>query len=152
MRKLTLLLLLVFAAVIPVCAQHKGKDRENMRKEIKEYKMKFLAQEMELKDEQQKKFFELYSQMSDERMKVMSERLKLEKKLANNKSATDEEYKEVMSSIASAKEKEAEIEKKYDEKFSQFLSQKQIFKMKAAEEKFNDRMREMHHKKRGDKK
>lgn len=149
MRKFSLLLLFMLTAIFSVCAQNKVKERD-MRKEIVEYKMKFLAQEMDLKEDQQKKFFEIYSQMTDERMKVVKDRKELEKKLNNDANASDEEFKKAMESINSAKSKEAEIEKKYDAKFSEFLTQKQIFKMKAAEEKFNDRMREMHKTKRID--
>lgn len=149
MRKFSCLMLLLLAVMIPVCAQNKDKDRQNMRKEITEFKMKYLAQEMELKDDQQKKFFELYSQMSEEKGKLFRETKALEKKLSDSKDASDEEYQKVSKAITAAKEKEAEIDKKYDEKFSEFLSQKQIFKMKSAEEQFRNKMHEMRHKTRG---
>lgn len=152
MRKLSLLLLLLAAVMLPVCAQQKGKDRDEMRKEIEEYKMKFLAQEMELKEDQQKKFFELYAQMSSERRKIFKEIKTLEKKIANSRNATDAEYKEVTDAINAAKDKDSAVVKKYDEKFSQFLSQKQIYKMKAAEEQFRKRMNEMRHGGRNSKK
>lgn len=151
MRKICFFLLVTLLAAIPANAQKQQKDRENMRKEITEFKMKFIAQEIELKDDQQKQFFDLYAQMTAERMKLLKEKKALEKKL-EKANATDEEYEEVVAALSVAKDKEAEIEKKYDEKFSKFLSSKQIFKMKAAEGKFNDKMHEMRHKKRGEKK
>ena len=46
-----------------------------------------------------------------------------------------------------AKAEDAAIEKSYDEKFSQFLSQKQIYKMKTAENEFRKKMQEMRNKK-----
>lgn len=145
MKKFTLLLLLILAAVIPVLAQHKGKNHAAMRKEVQEFKLKFLAQEMELKEDQQKKFFDLYNRMTDEKIKVFKETKALEKKLSDTANASDAEYDEVSKAITAAKEKDAEIDKRYDEKFRQFLTPKQIFKMKAAEEKFRDKMHEMRH-------
>ncbi len=52
-----------------MCAQGSNgkKSRAEMKKEFKEFKMKFIAQEVDLQDDQQKQFFELYEQMSDEK-------------------------------------------------------------------------------------
>lgn len=128
-------------------AQKNGGDKEAMRREVQEFKLKFLAQEMELKEDQQKKFFELYNQMDAEKVKIFKETRALEKKLNAAANASDAEYEAVSKAITEAKEKDAAIDKKYDEKFATFLTSKQIFKMKAAEEKFRAKMREMHHKK-----
>ena len=46
-----------------------------------------------------------------------------------------------------AKEKDADIDRAYDAKFATFLSQRQIFKMKEAEDKFRAKMNEMKQKK-----
>lgn len=133
---------------IPVAAQHKCKDKETMRREVREFKMKFLAQEMDLKEDLQKQFFEVYSQMSEEKARTVSEARRLEKKLAASEDASEAEDEAVSKAITEAKEKDAEIEKRYDGKFAQFLTPKQIFRMKAAEEKFRDKVHEMRHKKR----
>ncbi|MGN0238041.1 MAG: hypothetical protein ACI4AK_08175 [Lepagella sp.] len=146
MRKyLILALLAIFTFTSPLAAQNKnrGKDREEMKREIQEFKLKFLAQEMDLEESKQKQFFELYTQMEEEKLKVIKDTKALEKKLKDAENATDAEYETVSKAITAAKEKEAEIEKRYDEKFSQFLSPRQIFKMKSAEQKFRDKMREM---------
>lgn len=146
MRKFTFLLLMMLVALVPAYAQNRGKDRRAMRKEIHEFKLKFLAQEMDLREDQQKRFFELYNQMSEEKGKLFERTRALEKKLCDSSKASDAEYKAVSDAITATKEKDAEIEKKYDEKFSHFLSQKQIFKMKEAEGRFRDKMHEMRHK------
>ncbi|MDE6382250.1 MAG: hypothetical protein K2L57_05210 [Muribaculaceae bacterium] len=148
MRKTMLLMALLMCVAIPVAAQHKCKDKEAMRREVREFKMKFLAQEMDLKEDQQKQFFEVYTQMSEEKTRTVSEARRLEKKLAASKDASEAEYEAVSKAITEAKEKDAEIEKRYDGKFAQFLTPKQIFRMKAAEEKFRDKIHEMRHKKR----
>lgn len=134
MRKISLLLVLLLASVIPVCAQSKDSSK---KKEIKEWLLKYLAQEMELTPEQQKPFFELYSQYLKERHKLMKETKAKEKQLSENPNVSEAEIKKAK---AEAKEKEAEIERRYNEKFSKFLSQKQIAKMKVAEKKFKEMM------------
>lgn len=114
-----------------------------MNKEVREFKLKFLAQEMELKEDQQKTFFDLYNQMMEEKFKIFSEVRKLESQVDSKKDATEADYQAVSNAITKAKSRDAEIEQRYDKKFSTFLTQKQLFKMKAAEEKFRNKMRQM---------
>lgn len=137
------------AALAPATAQTKLKasDRHAMRREMHEFKLKYLAQEMDLRDNQKKEFVEVYNQMSSERRAVMKETRELEKKLADAKDASDADYEAVTKALTTAKEKDAAIEKKYDEKFATFLTAKQIFRMKAAEEQFRAKMHEMKKKK-----
>lgn len=146
----------LFLIIITLCASfsslpafaQKEKSHDAMRREVHEFKLKYLAQEMDLKEDQQKKFFELYNQMTEERVKVFKETRSLEKKLAGDSDASDAEYEAVSKAITTAKEKDAAIEKKYDEKFATFLTPKQIYKMKEAEDKFRQKMHEMRHKKK----
>ncbi len=145
-KVLTLILLLAFGVGVSF-AQEKGKkSREEMRKEFNEFKMKFIAQEIDLKEDQQKQFFELYGQMNEERRKIFEQTRRLERKVKKDPQATEEDYASVSRALTEAKEKDAAIEKKYDAKFSTFLSSKQLFQMKAAEEKFRQKMEEMRHK------
>lgn len=148
MRKIYILFLaLIFA--LPVMAQkQQSKDRcGEMRREMHEFKMKFIAQEIELQESQQKRFFEVYDRMWSERGKLFRSTREIEKKLRDGK-PSEQEYTEACRALTEAKEKDAEIEKKYDAIFSEFLSSKQIYKMKDAEEKFRNKMHEMRHKKK----
>ncbi len=147
MKKIFIIGLAVILGVGCMHAQGK-KSREEMRKEFKEFKMKFIAQEIDLEDDQKKQFFEIYNQMNDERTSIFEQTRRLERKVRKDSQATEEDYAAVSRAITEAKEKDAAIEKKYDAKFSTFLSSKQLFKMKAAEEKFRKKMSEMRHKKR----
>lgn len=124
-----------------------GKDHAKW-KEMQEFKLKYLAQEMQLKENQQKRFFELYTKMSEEKHKVYKDARHLERKLKEQKNVTDADYAAVSRALTDSKKKEAEIEKKYDKEFQKFLSSKQIFKMKEAEEAFRARMHEMRGKRR----
>lgn len=142
--RIVLLLGVILAAPLAAGAQHKGKDRAAMHKEVMEFKMKFLAQEMDLKEDQQKRFFDLYENMEEEKRALFRQIRIQERKLRDDKEATDADYAKVSEAIAAAKAKDAEIDRRYDEQFSKFLSQKQIYKMKEAERKFGEKMRQMY--------
>lgn len=144
-KRCIFLLMLVMTLTIPAAAQkHHGKNRNEMRKEMREFHLKFLAQEVELKDDRQKNFFDTYSQMMDEREKIFKETRDLERKLKDGK-ASEDEYEAVTNAITAAKEKDAAIEKKYDDKFSKFLTPKQLYQLKEAENKWRAKMQEMRH-------
>ena len=154
MKKQLLLLILFISAAFSfqALAQPKrdsGPDPK-MMKEITEYKMKLLAQEMDLKEDQKEKFVELYQKMSEERMQNFRRMRQLEDSLKEN--ASEEDYKKASDGIADLKLADARIEKEYDAKFAKFLSQKQIYKMKEAEEKFRRKMHDMRQKRCGEKK
>ena len=144
-----IIILLGLILSLPVHAQkNKHKERHaEMRKEFREFKIKFIAQEISLQPEQTKEFTELYSQMEDEKFKVFSSAHKLECSVKANKNATDADYTKLSEAMLNAKEKDAELSKKYDDKFSKVLSPKQLYKMKEAEESFRRKMQEMRRKK-----
>lgn len=138
------------AGFATVMAQDSGKrSKEEIFREVQEFKIKFLAQEMDLKEDQQERFVKLYSEMNQKRFACMKEARSLKKKLKKNPDATEEDYQKVTDSMNKAKAEAASIEKEYDEKFAEFLSQKQIFKMKSAENEFRQKMEEMRHNKKG---
>ncbi|MDE6007278.1 MAG: Spy/CpxP family protein refolding chaperone [Muribaculaceae bacterium] len=143
MKKLILLMILIATLSLPALAQKAGKSmsRETMRKEITDFKIKYLAQEMKLNEEQQKKFSVLYRELSEERHELFHKVHSLKKNLKEG--ASDEAYEAYTKASVEAKEKEAEIAKKYDSKFSEFLTPKQQYEMKMAEERFNQKMQEM---------
>ncbi len=148
MRKIYILLLaLIFA--LPAFSQksQSREKREDMRREMHEFKMKFIAQEIELQESQQKRFFEVCDRMWAERGKLFKATRGIEKRLREG-NPSEQEYTEACRAMTEAKEKDAEIEKKYDAIFSEFLTSKQVYKMKDAEEKFRNKMHEMRHKRR----
>lgn len=152
MKRNILLSLLLMAFIFPSFAQKDAQKKENKKKEMLEFKLDFLAKEMELRDDQKAKFNEVYTQMDNERRAAFSRMKKAEKSIKDSKNASEADYQKATKEIADAKAQMTAIESKYDKKFSQFLSQKQIYKMKEAEEKFMKRMRECRDKKAGEKK
>lgn len=138
-----LTLTLLFLCGIIASAQKTADGGQKWRKEFQEFKYKFLAQEMELKEEQQKRFFELYSGMESEKRKVHSEYLKARHKVRHEKNLTDADYEAATTAITEEKLKDAQIEKNYDERFKTILTPRQHFKMKEAEWKFQKKVMEL---------
>lgn len=146
--RISLIIICLLCGLGSLFAQgHDGKDRAKMMKELREFKLKFLAQEMDLQEDQQERFFTLYNEMCDKRNACMRSARRLERKVKNSHDATEADYEAAAEAMNKARAEDAAIEKEYDEQFSQFLSQKQIYKMKAAENEFRKKMSEMRHKK-----
>jgi hypothetical protein len=135
-------------------ADKKGnKSREDWRKEMREFKIKFVAQEIELQESQEKQFISIYNQMCDERQAVLTKAHKAKKRVEKlGDAATDEDYRQASEAEAQAREADADIEKRYNDKFKTFLSQKQLFKMKEAEGKFREKLMKMRKEKKEQKK
>lgn len=145
MNKLYIIIFLLVSVIGNCYSQNPedGSGRVKRMKEAQEFKMKFLAQEMELKEDQKQEFFRLYEEMSKEKRDCYKDAMEAEKELKDNKDATEEDYKKVTEAMNKANTESNEIEQKFDDKFSQFLSQKQIYKMKEAEKEFKCRMENM---------
>lgn len=141
MKKFLLAIIMILCAAVPSMAQHRGGGE--MNKEVQEFKVKFLAQEMDLSKAEQKKFEEVYNKYTEEKRAAFKDARALEKKVKHAKNATDADYAAVTDAMSKAKAKDAEIEARYEKKFASFLSKKQIYKMKEGEEKFRHKMREM---------
>lgn len=155
--KLKLLLLgLILFSVIPAFAQKsdqgKDKDKEKSRQEMLDFKLDFISSEMDLKDSQKKQFVELYSKMETERRAILKRIKTAEKSVSDNKNASEADYEKASREISTARSEMVQIEKNYDEKFSKFLTQKQMFKMKEAENKFLQKMQECKQKKKHERK
>lgn len=132
-----LLLVCVPAAV----GQNSNKDE--MYKKLKEFKLKFLAQELSLSEKQQTPFFEIYSEMMDEKRKVWKPTRQLERKVKEDKNASDSDYRLLSEAMNKSKSAEAEIDERYEARFRTVLTGKQLFQLRDAENKFREKIREM---------
>lgn len=149
MRRLYLLFFIIFGCIVGVSAQertHSDNDaakREKMLREVRDFKVKYLAQEMELTDDQKQKFIELYEEISEKKDACYRPAREMERNLKREEDASEADYQQVTEAMNKANAEFAEIEKIYNEKFSEFLSQKQIYKMKEAENSFRSKLEEM---------
>ena len=144
MKKYLLLAFILISACGLASAQDRcDKSKEEMFREVKEFKMKFLAQELKLSDEQCRTFFDLYSAQMDERHRLWEPAVELERKVKNDPNASEADYNAVSEAISKAKSGEVEIEERYDGKFRKILTSKQVYELKDAENRFREKMREM---------
>lgn len=156
MKRFLLIMLVAFMASVGATCQaqsHKPSAAARtsvpeMVREIMEFKLKYIAGELELRDDQKQRFNDVYSKLETERRGIFCKARKLEKKLRNDENVSEEEYDNASNAINEAKCKEAELDKRYDAIFAEFLTKKQIYKLKEAEETFRKKMREMRHKKK----
>ena len=150
--KLFILIAAIVFAIPSFAQKHGNKDHEAKKKEMLEFKLKFLSEQMELKEEQKKQFYEVYSQMESERRAIYKKIRNAEKSIKNNKDASEADYDKASKEITEAKAEMAQIEKKYDDKLATFLSKKQLYKLKEAETTFTEKMRSCRDKKKSEKK
>lgn len=131
-----------FALLLTVLpAQARGQedaDRVQFKKELREYKHRFIARHLELTKEQEEPFFELYDKMEDETAKITNETRELERKISESgDEVTDLEYDTATDALFELKVKEGDIEKSYLDKFRTVLTKKQLFMLKSVERNFN---------------
>lgn len=157
-RYLAIFIMLVSGvAMISAHPHDEGVDKDKrakMIKEFRDFKMKYLAKEMDLTESQKQKFFELYEQLENKRDELYRPVMEQERKLRKDKDATEADYESVMEAKNKANLKISELEKNFDAEVSEFLSSKQIYKMKEGEKSFRQKLEEMRHnrKKKGEKK
>lgn len=155
MRKLILLSLVFLFAALGASAQktgEKGHLSDEKKKELREFKLKFLADELNLNADQRKQFNEIYTQLDNERRVFRKRKKEIEKKIASSKNLSDAEYDKASKELNELETKLADLRTVYDAKFAKFMSKKQIFQLKAAEEKFMQKMKECVDKKKNEKK
>ena len=133
----------MFAIFALPSAFAQDKDKAKMREELLQFKIDFLAKEMQLSEKEKAEFSPLYKEYDEQRRQAGAEAWKFERQLKNNKQASDADYKRLAELQKKAREKDNEIVKKYDSRFESFLTAKQIYQMHQGEEKFFEKMKEM---------
>ena len=130
---------------VPAYADRKKKANsgDNWRKEMHDFKLRFLAQEMKLREDQQKQFITVYTQMTEEKEANMNQVRRAMVRVKKLDNPTDADYTAAPDEMIRGHEQDLAIEKKYEERFKTFLSPKQIFSMKEAERKFREKLRGM---------
>ncbi len=141
MNKYLLLLLLAILSVPSILAQ--SQDKTKMKEELQQFKIDFLAKEMQLSEKEKAEFVPLYKEYDEQRRKAGAEAWKYERELKKKKDASDADYKRLSELQQAAREKDNEIVKKFDARLETILSAKQIYIMHQAEGKFFEKMKEM---------
>lgn len=142
MKKYLLLLLLALVA-IPFAGAQEKKDKAKMMEELQQFKLDYLAKEMQLSEKEKAEFVPLYKEYDNERRQAGAEAWKFERELKKKNDSSEADYKKLSELQQTARAKDNEIVKKYDAKFESMLSAKQIYTMHQAEDKFLEKMKEM---------
>ena len=143
MQKIVILLI-AMVLTIPTYAQNKKKEnKEEWKKELQDFKYKYLAQEVELSDEQMTNFFELYAKLELERKQALKDCKAITKAVKEEGEHSDAEYERAVEAVLNLPIITGQIEKKYYEQFKTFLSYKQLYLLKTAERKFNKKLMEL---------
>lgn len=153
MKKAIRLLILLVAVAFPSIAGAQAKCPHNcskgeMRKEMQEYKMKFLAQEMGITGEKQKRFFDAYTAFAQSQDKIFSERMTAKKRLEQKDNPTDADYAAFRNLQNSLKQKEAAADAHYRAVLDKILTPKEIYLLEEGEHKFRQKMHELKAKRR----
>lgn len=145
-KYLLITIISLFATLFAHAAPEPKEGDEKWTKELQDFKLKYLAQEMKLKDDQKQRFVEVYSRLDNERAKLLKEEHDMRKRVEAKANPTDNELNAAIAKMSQSKIDEARLEQKYDAQFKAFLTPRQIFTMKKAEFKFKRKLFEMRHK------
>lgn len=142
------LFLIVTFTLLALPAFAQGKGKADMHREFREFKVKYIIQEIELDPDKAKEFGEIYFQMEEERHKNFSSTRDMEVSVKGNAKSTDADYARLSEAMVQCKSRDAEISRRYEEKFAKMLTPKQLYKMKDAEESFRRKMQQMRQKRK----
>lgn len=138
-----LLTMLLYSANL--MAEPKEPSAEKL-KELQEFKIKYLIQEMDLAADKQAEFTQIYTQYDNERTSLFRSNFQVFKGMHKKQNPTDAEYLNAAEVMATAKMKEGSLEQKYFNKLRSVLTPKQIYTLKRAEQKFERKLNEQRHK------
>ena len=114
---------------------------------MRNYKYSFLAKEVGMTSEQEKKFTPLYTEMEDKIYKANKEVRTNAKTIGKNlDNASDDELYNTALALSQVKVRVAEIENEYFLLFAEILDKKQMYLLKRAENRFTKEL--LHHNKK----
>ncbi len=138
MKKLILFLALIFAAQL----QAQGHKLSEKKEKIKAFKTAYLTAELQLTDEESKKFWPLYNAYEDKVREFKHERLKRYLD-ANDNDLTQLSTKDAADLLAKVEQSEEvayQERKKFVQNLKTFLPAVKIIQLKKAEEQFNRKL------------
>jgi len=140
----------IFVLTAKVAAQQLSEEDLNRYvTQVRAYKHDYFVKELDLTDEQQEAFFELYDRMEDRIMGLSTEVRGLETN-ALAESASPEEIDAAAAALYGQKLREGEIEMEYYAMFKDILSPRQLVLLKQADRKFNQQLMRQHRRIRGE--
>lgn len=147
-----LVLISTFAASLRISAQQlSDEDRNRYVTQVRAYKHKFLAKELDLSKDQQEAFFELFDKMEDLIIDLGIESRDAEAKaLSDDASVADIDA--ASAALYTQKLREGEIEVEYFNKLKEVLTPRQLVRLKGADRRFNQQLMRQHRRIRSERK
>lgn len=142
-------------ACMPFSAQAQRMSEAQRKKaltEMRNFKHTIFVQELELAEDQQNKFFEIYDAMDEELFDLAEEIRVLERKVSTDPNATDTERLAAARALFEQHKREGAIEMKYFDQLAEVLTPAQLLKLKPAERQISMRMARYHGHKRSERK
>lgn len=136
---------IIFIAAMLPCVAHPrgGGNHEQMRKELLDFKVEYLMQEIALSADKQPEFERIYRQMETERHNLFKGIPAKVESVAKKADASDAELINMADAMASLKQREGALEVKYYQQLKKILTPRQTFDLKRAEQRFNRKVMEM---------
>jgi len=150
MRKKEILLLLLGLTSIHLSLFAQRDDKRKAEfEELKEKRVAFITQAMDLNAEEAKVFWPLYNEWQDKKFelnqqmrKTMFDFIKSEKD--DKKTHTEAEYKDMVDLFSKFRIKDAQLDDEYITKFAKVISYEKIFRYQQAEQQFARQMLRQH--------
>lgn len=118
-----------------------GAKREQRQDKIKQLKIAYLTEELELTSTEAEKFWPIYNEMEEKMKNLRKENKKVMDDLrTNGESYSDEDYKKCSEKIFNGQQAELNLKKEYFGKFATVLGYKKAMKLMRAEKEFKAKL------------
>ena len=111
-------------------------DRKQRITEYKEKRQAYLAEKINLSDDQSSRFWPLYEEYNDKRMLLLHAFRQKMREFKDLQSPSEKEYKGIVDSDLELKVKEVELMQEYYGKFRKILTSEQTYNLMRAEDDF----------------
>lgn len=129
MKRVSIILILFF-----VTSHVFSQSKENMKK-IESARIALITERLGLTPEQAEKFWPVYREYNMERREIRQE-IREARQGVDLKNLTEEQSKQLMQKSMEMKQKELNLEKKYSKRLNEVITTQQMFKLKNAEQDF----------------
>ena len=133
---------LVFFLFLSVFLLSEGLQAQGKGERIRQARKEFVAKRVKLSAEQEKKFWPLYDEYSQEKHQLFRQRRK-ERIEVVSLAASDAELLEAVEQLIVLREKEVQIEREYLEKFKKVLQPRQLVEFYRADSAFSKKLLEL---------
>lgn len=131
MKQVIITITLSLLICLTLSAQRSGEGRER----IKEWKIAYITEKLDLSEEESQKFWPIYNAKEKEMKAIRSSRTKMSK-MEEIDALTEAEAEKLINEHINARQAELDVRKKYIAKFREAIPYKKIAKLPKVETQF----------------